>query len=340
MRRVFCLAIAISVAGWAGCVELPPTAEELIEQAEEARIEEKHEEAYKLYKRVVKLDPSNAIGWLRVGTYATAFGTRTVALDAFAEALKLDPNLALAYYNRAALYHMYREWELALVDVSKAIELDPEYSSSYVLRGNILRNMGRYSEALVDFDLGVRLNPSDVEAYRLRGATRIELADWARAVADYDEAIRLDNSIPALFNSRSWANYELGRLGQAIDDGKEAIRLDEQREIYHHALALYYLSDGETRDPLLAVQHARRACELDGRKDWLYLLRLANALLAAGQLQEAKATIEETASLAPRDEKNVTKLREAIDDHLQRSIGARAARLWKQIGDHLQSPTK
>lgn len=77
-----------------------------------------------------------------------------------------------------------------------------------------------------------------------------------------------------------------------------------QRARYKLAWSLATLPNSRYRDGKEAVDQARQLCELDGRKNWSYLLTLAVAEAEAGDFDEAQTVLDEALEKAPAKERS------------------------------------
>src|SRR5207244_4107978 len=98
------------------------------------------------------------------------------------------------------------------------------------------------------------------------------LGDLPAALADYGEAVRLDPGYPDAFLNRALAHAALGNEEQALVDNIEAIRLAPKRAASFEGFVKVWAAAG---DPRMAVEAARRACDLSGWSDWTALRALA-----------------------------------------------------------------
>ena len=122
-------------------------------------------------------------------------------------------------------------------------------------RANAKSRLGDDSAALADLDAAIRLSPGDVAALHNRGRIRARRGDHTGAVADNLEALRLRPDDARTCNNLAWLWATTPR--------------------------------DELRDPVKAVEHARKACELTNWQEPGYLDTLAVAYAAAGRFEEA-----------------------------------------------------
>ncbi len=129
----------------------------------------RNEEAGKLFKRAVEIQPDYAAGWAGLCQYYAAgafFGiadpleVMPKAKAAGERAVQLDDMLPQAHSVLASAA-FFGDWDgpRALAEVTRATELDPKYAEAIHLHALILSAMGRYQEAVTVQRQGTGLDP-------------------------------------------------------------------------------------------------------------------------------------------------------------------------------------
>jgi DNA-binding transcriptional MerR regulator len=89
------------------------------------------DEAAKLYREALKLDPSLAIAYTNLGNIMFRKGDEVAAEGLYAKALSIDPRQPEAKYNLGYLMLERHELELAIHYLKGAIENDPRFADAY-----------------------------------------------------------------------------------------------------------------------------------------------------------------------------------------------------------------
>ena len=161
--------------------------------------------------------------------------------------------------------------------------------------GNDLLNKKRYPESRKYFDAAIRIEPSRWTAYYNRATSfRLE-RNWKAAINDLNETIRLQ---PAFFQ----ASWDRALIYQAMGDYTAAIRdmnalakvTYQVGNAYEMALTLNQRGwlratcpNASFRHGKLAVEDARKACELEKWKRADYIDTLAAACAESGDFESA-----------------------------------------------------
>jgi tetratricopeptide (TPR) repeat protein len=223
------------------------------------------------------------------------------AMQDFHEAVRLDPQRWKSYHHRGVCYALAGKFEQALSDFTKTVELRPTYASAWFNRGEIHYELGQFTEALADYDAAIRLQPEDAGYYTSRGHAHFQVRHFDEALADYHHAVQLDPQNPERLVYRGEAFRSLGRWAEAATDFRHAVNLDARfgRALQSAAWLMATCPDAKYRHPELAVRAARKAIEIDGEDDYIYLDTLAAALANQGQFEDAQRTVRRAIRLAP-----------------------------------------
>lgn len=87
----------------------------------------KHDEALKLYKKLLLLKPNHYVAWNNKGTILRALGRFEEAIEAYDQGLKLAPDNPGLLYNKAATFARLKKTPEMLELLERSARLDPEY---------------------------------------------------------------------------------------------------------------------------------------------------------------------------------------------------------------------
>ena len=132
-------------------------------------------------------------------------------------------------------------------------------------------------------------HPQDGFPYYQRGLWRASRKQWPEAEADLKKAMSLSNDIPQAYMALNNVERSLGNFAAAVEevDRYLAIRPDDMKAHNFQAYILATCRDDKIRNGKLAVEHARKACELIKYSDFAYLDTLAAAFAENGDFDEA-----------------------------------------------------
>ena len=193
-----------SAAGEIAAADASPSIQVLsiLKPAVEAHHAGRLDEAERLYRQILDVDPgqSNANHFLGVIAHHTGRGTE------------------------AAQY------------IAKAIEREPVNSSFHFDLGNVLKALGRLDDAANNHREAIRLSPDIAETHTNLGLV-LDLQGRAEdAAACHREAIRLKPELPQGHDNLGCSLQELGLLTDAVASYREAIRLEPEFTNAHYNL--------------------------------------------------------------------------------------------------------
>jgi tetratricopeptide (TPR) repeat protein len=278
---------------------------EMCERALAARLPKPNEEyAHQLaawaYNRRGEKFAEEAAAHVAKGEDRKANELDAMALADFEESLKHDAKKWKALHNRGVSLGLHGKYEAALADFDKVTALKPDFPSVWFNRGEVRSALGRYAEAVEDYTKGLELTPGDVGLLVGRGSARCRLGKYEEALADFDAALQADENHAAALAGRGDAHTALGKWEEAAEDYRLAIEQNENlgRAYRGAAWLMATCPEEKYRNAELALESAKRAIQLDGDGDWLYLDTLAAAQANAGDYDDARRTLEKAIQIA------------------------------------------
>ena len=160
---------------------------------------EDNENAVKLFKKALDLDPKYALALAGLGdAYAQRvqkFGYPSAWLDSSVavslQSIALDPTLAEGYKAAALAYGTMGKIQLNLEYLQKSIAQNPNYYPAVANLGEGLRSTGKPDEALAWVKKAQAINPTAAVTSSLLGGTYYDLGDLVNARANIMHALEL-----------------------------------------------------------------------------------------------------------------------------------------------------
>ena len=216
-------------------------------------------------------------------------GNHADARDLYSELLDEHPYCCYAWYNLGWACVQLNQPDEALEAFEYAYITQPYFEEAYRACAELAVERGLHRQALQCYaELNIHTEAGSEVLVRMGECYRI-LGDLRRAKKMCRQALQIDPQ-------HAEACYQLGACFSATSDYREAarwlrnaIRSDEYRPEFHSLLALIY---GYLGKPHKALHHLWRAVELTP-EEAIPWLQLAEFLLFAGDLQEAKEVLEQ-----------------------------------------------
>jgi tetratricopeptide (TPR) repeat protein len=224
-----------------------------------------------------------------------------MALADFEESLQHDAKKWKSLHNRGVSLGLHGKYDRALADFDQVVELKPDFASAWYNRAEVRATLGRYEDAIGDYTKGLELTPSDIGMLVGRGTARYRLKKYDESLADFERALQVDATNAVALSGRGDAHASLGHWEQAAEDYRQAVEKNENlgRAYRGAAWLMATCPEEKYRNNDLALESAKRAIQLDGDGDWLYLDALAAAQANAGHFDEARETLSKAIQIAP-----------------------------------------
>lgn len=187
-----------------------------------------HEDAAKIYRRLIEEEPEDA--GLRTSLAGTlgALGLYDDAVEQLSVALALDPLNVEAYHNRAVIHERRGEPELAIADYGEAVRYAPNYEPSQA--------------ALIRLTGTVSVNAPKTEAEqqaRLLAERASQIArhgGYEEAWALLDQAVAIAPSYSLIYQYRSNVAYLSGNVEGAVSALEQALELEPDNALFRQNL--------------------------------------------------------------------------------------------------------
>jgi len=163
-----------------------------IRQAVDLGLAGKPREASAEYRRVLSMQPGNAVAHSNLGCVLSELGEFEQAEVHFKRAIVLRPGLADSYANFSYLMLKRYRYEEAESLARKCIALDSRHVNGWVNLGCALRGLGRPTEARQAFLSATLLAPSRAQAWCFLGDAHLADQEMQLAKECFERAIALD----------------------------------------------------------------------------------------------------------------------------------------------------
>lgn len=142
-------------------------------------------EARALAERAVMRWPDNGAAWRRLGIQRSLAGEHAAAAEAFRRVLHLDPSDAVARVDIANCFHRLGESDRALSQYRDILEQHPRCKEAWYNVGTVLSTLGREAEAITEYTRALDLDPEYAAARSNRGQGLLRLGRFDAAWSDH-----------------------------------------------------------------------------------------------------------------------------------------------------------
>jgi arylsulfatase A-like enzyme/Flp pilus assembly protein TadD len=284
-----------------------------------------YEQAEKLYRRFVELEPDNATGVSYLGRCLLMLDRPDEALAQFRHAVELNPK---AFEDHRALGNMLAmrgEYAEAAEHMRAAIEHNRDLETNARINlAMLLAFEGKIDEGLRLFDEVIKIDPKIARAHLQKGIALRAAGQLSEGLAALQEAVRLDPKFAAAHEHLAAALYQSGQKEQAIDHLQKVAQENPDQAVVHNKLAELLSHEGESE---LAEKSLRRVVELLPESAIAHR-NLGTNLLLQGDLAEAIEHLRKAVEIAPDMPIALHHLANALEQHGEAD---EAARIYQQL---------
>ena len=192
----------------------------ILTRAQGAVISRDFPTAARLYKQLLKDDPSNVDYLKELGSIYVKNGEDAKAIPYYEQIITFYPHYIDAMTSLGAIYRRLKRYEESIEILERAVDEGRQSADVNYNLGFTYREMGNWDDAIEAFSSVVNENPSDVLAYNHLGAIYLEKKDYQKSIAAFKRGLQIDPNHPIL-------NYNLARCFDKAKMYTDAIRCYE-----------------------------------------------------------------------------------------------------------------
>ncbi|MEV0226948.1 tetratricopeptide repeat protein [Streptomyces sp. NPDC050704] len=172
------------------------------------------------------------------------------------EAIALDPSDARAHYVLGNAFEELGQYDEAEAAFRQSIRLDSQAPSPCRAFGDLMRRLNRFDEAVAAYWGVVRLDPSNALAHRDLGHVLMKQHQFEAAVGAYLRASDLDTLTPGLDHALGNALCQIGEFDDAEAAYRDALQVRSSDVMAHRRLGELMLFTGRVDE---AREHLEQA---------------------------------------------------------------------------------
>ena len=192
----------------------------ILTRAQGAVISRDFPTAARLYKQLLKDDPSNVDYLKELGSIYVKNGEDAKAIPYYEQIITFYPHYIDAMTSLGAIYRRLKRYEESIEILERAVDEGRQSADVNYNLGFTYREMGNWDDAIEAFSSVVNENPSDVLAYNHLGAIYLEKKDYQKSISAFKRGLQIDPNHPIL-------NYNLARCFDKAKMYSDAIRCYE-----------------------------------------------------------------------------------------------------------------
>lgn len=255
------------------------------------------EEAERLYRRILQIDPEHFDALYLLGTVAMQTGHLALADDLLERAIRINPNHHVPRLLAGQVLLELQRHDDALRQFNHAQRLQPHSAEVRLLRGTLLLEMHRYLRALGCFQRVLQQRPDEPEALAKAGRALYELKQFEAALDYYNRSLHVRPEVAEVLRGRGQVQEALHEPLQALASYECAARIAPEDALAHMYCAYVLFSEGRFDE---ALARCHRALQL--APTLLPALNLRGmALLKLNLFDEALQSFDLALAIAPQE---------------------------------------
>ena len=253
------------------------------------------EEAGRLYREILRVDPKNPDALHLLGLVAHQQGDHQQAVEWISRAVAFNPNAPAFYSNLGAVYRVLGELDKAVGNCQRAVRIDPGHAQAHNNLGNALADQGRLDKAVASFRRALEIQPQDLEALNNLGNALRRQGKLDEATDCYRRALEIQPHFGKALNNLGNILRSQGKPDEAEDHYRRALEINPRSNIALNNLGTVLESQGKLDE---AESCYRRALEV--APEYVDALNnLGNILTNRGELDEAETCYRRALSIDP-----------------------------------------
>lgn len=187
---------------------------------------------------IIRINPSNYIGYMIKGAYYYIFQSYQQALEAIKKGTELNPD-HVAYLNMGLCYMKMENLNESIKCYDKAIKVKPDCAEAYCNKGSCLNKRGNVNEAIQNYDKAIQLKPGYFAALSNKASLLTNLGKHNEAICCYDKATQSDPTNHLIYYFKSITFIQMNKINECLKSIDKAIKLlPSNGEYYKHKIKI------------------------------------------------------------------------------------------------------
>lgn len=204
---------------------MEPSVNQTFKQAHTFYVEGKIEEAERLYRIILKIQPEHLDANNNLGLLLSLSGRPDEAETILKKVIEFKPDFADAHFNLANALCQKARFKEAEVSYKKAIGFRPNYAQAYNNLGVTMFSLNKLNEGEISFKKAIEFKPDYDEAHFNLGLTFQKTEKFEKAEISYKKAIELKPDYADAYNNLGTIQNFNGDLIASIDSFKQALNI-------------------------------------------------------------------------------------------------------------------
>ncbi|MCK4637677.1 MAG: tetratricopeptide repeat protein, partial [Methanomicrobia archaeon] len=227
----------------------------------------RYDEAEKEHREAIRINPNYTIAHYNLGVLLQKLKRYDEAEKEHREAIRINPEDAIAHYNLGVLLDDLKRYDEAEKEYREAIKINPNYAEAHNNLGVLLDDLKRYDEVETEYREAIRINPEDAIAHNNLGVLLQKLKRYDEAEKEYRKAIKINPEDAEAHYNLGVLLDDLKRYDEAETEYREVIRINPNNAEAHGNLGILFLHTEKPKEAKKELKIAKELFENQGRKE-------------------------------------------------------------------------
>ncbi len=257
-----------------------------------------YEDAMVILDRILRFFPKHAAANTYRGVVDEGFGRLEPALKYYEKAAKLDPRLPVARFNLGRCYGQLKRWKAAVRELQVATRQEPGNVAFWYNLGIVCQESGDSAKAIDAFSECVEINPLFVDGHLTLADVLVNAKRERLAEEILDNAAQLFPDEGIIHSKRAAMAARRGDPNGAIERLRQELEVDPENVDAWLNLSIFGML---AEDLEVAEEGAVKAAELEP-DGWRAHYQLGMVYDAVGLKDQAKNALETSVANSPDSE--------------------------------------
>jgi len=216
----------------------------------------KLEEAEKLYREIIKIEPEHSSSCYLLGVIAHQQGKDIDALELIKKAVAMNPDKPDFHCGCGEIYFALEDYDSAVSCFTKAIELKPDFLNAYFKLGNTYRMQDKVIQASNCHKKVIELKPDMFQSHFELGELMFEQGSNEEAIRYFKNAIDIKADYAEAHANLGFIYAHIGQLSDALECYEKSIQFNADNAVAHNNLGNLYKDRCEHNQ---AITHYEKA---------------------------------------------------------------------------------
>ena len=187
-----------------------------------------NDEAIKLLKLAVKLNPKEKELWTSLAEAQARSDKNYQALSSLNKAIKLKPNEANIYFRQASIYMSLDEPKRAKTTIQKGLSINKNSERGFFQLGNAEIMLNNYKLALIAFKKSSKINSKFWQSINNEGLVLYELNNSKAAISKFRSALEISNNAEPMLALAITLYFSDNKSIESLNLAKNALKSNPQ----------------------------------------------------------------------------------------------------------------